>query len=175
MPFVQAYNGDEPYAFVSYAHKDGARIMEVLAALYALRVRTWYDEGIEVGANWPEKVATRLKNAGLVILFLSESFLLSQNCLRELNYAVSERKKLLCVRLDDAKLPNDVSMQLSTVPQIDARTLTPQAIAEACKKSGLIGQGFFGDGKTGYTRDASAGKRQKMPGWRRRSYSARCC
>ena len=59
----RVYNGGEPYGFISYAHKDAARVLPVIAALSWDRFRLWYDAGIEAGDNWPEVVADHLRTA----------------------------------------------------------------------------------------------------------------
>ena len=96
------YDGVDEYVFISYAHRDGARVRSLAANLAEKGYRIWYDEGIEVGADWPEKVAGRLADAALVLVFLSENFFRSQNCVREVHYAVDRRKPLVCVQLDGA-------------------------------------------------------------------------
>ncbi len=54
VPFAP-YQGAEDYIFVSYAHKDSARVFEVISALHRRFYRVWYDQGIEIGADWPVK------------------------------------------------------------------------------------------------------------------------
>ena len=55
-PF-EAYVGDEPYLFASYAHLDGAVVFPELIYLRDQGYRVWYDEGIDPGNEWPEEVA----------------------------------------------------------------------------------------------------------------------
>ena len=66
----RTYSGTAPYAFFSYAHADADRVLPVIDALDADRIRLWYDAGIQAGANWPEVVATRLLHAQAVLFFL---------------------------------------------------------------------------------------------------------
>ena len=40
-----AYEGTEPYIFVSYAHRDSERVFEVLGELQSRGYRFWYDDG----------------------------------------------------------------------------------------------------------------------------------
>ena len=140
LPF-HSYTGDEPYLFVSYAHKDDERVYAILRALRDRRVRIWYDEGIEVGANWPQTVAEHLRGAETVVVFTSEQSAGSQNCRREINFGVSQRKKLLVVRLDESDLPPDMSLQLAGAPTIDAQDAEATAEAIAAQLSGNV----FGD------------------------------
>ncbi len=41
-----AYQGDEPYVFVSYSHADTERVYAELARLNDQGFNIWYDEGI---------------------------------------------------------------------------------------------------------------------------------
>ena len=141
------YAGDEPYGFVSYAHTDAARVLPVIAALHRDRFRLWYDGGIEAGTNWPEEVASHLKRAGTVVFFLSAAFLRSQNCIREVHYAVAQRKPMIAVYLEAVELPGDLAMQFSPAAVIREAT-EPEAVAAETEK--LLGPSFLGDGVTGY-------------------------
>ena len=145
IPFVP-YQGVDDYIFVSYAHKDSARVFDVIRLLHQQKYRIWYDQGIEIGADWPQVVAEKLLNSALVLIFISKNALLSQNCQREIHYAVSQKKNMLVVFLDESELPADMAMQLSVVPQLrftdsqeTVAALTPQ----------LAGS-LIGDGVTGY-------------------------
>ena len=40
----EAYNGDDPYLFVSYSHRDTAKVYPILDALYDRKYRIWYDD-----------------------------------------------------------------------------------------------------------------------------------
>lgn len=48
-PF-KAYQGDEPYIFVCYAHDDAARVYPEIARLREVGFHIWYDEGISPGS-----------------------------------------------------------------------------------------------------------------------------
>ena len=51
---IVPYEGQEPYVFVSYAHKDSHLVIPVLEKLHALGYRIWFDDGIAPGSEWPE-------------------------------------------------------------------------------------------------------------------------
>jgi hypothetical protein len=48
---IPAYEGKEPYIFVSYAHKDSPAVFHIVEQLSARGYRIWYDEGIEPGSE----------------------------------------------------------------------------------------------------------------------------
>ena len=146
MKQYKTYNGNSPYLFVSYAHRDSERVLPFIEELDRNNYRLWYDAGINVGANWPEVVASHLLNSRKVIFFISEAFLNSQNCIREVNYAVAERKDMVCVLMDDVSLPEDLAMQLSVVKKIRISSLD-ETFKEITNE---LDPSFIGDGIEGY-------------------------
>ena len=145
IPFVP-YQGSEDYIFVSYAHKDSPQVFDLIHSLHRRKYRVWYDQGIEIGADWPQVVAEKLLESALVLIFISKNALLSQNCRREIHYAVSQKKNMLVVFLDDSALPADMAMQLSVVPQL--RFTDSEGTAAALTPH--LGDSLIGDGVTGY-------------------------
>ena len=147
-PLYKTYSGTDPYMFISYSHADVDLVLPVIGALDGDLFRQWYDAGIEAGTNWPEVVASHLLHAGIVVFFLSARFLASQNCIREAHYAVSERKPMICVYLEQLELPSDLALQFSTATIIHAENSTPERVAGELEM--LLGTAYLGDGVTGY-------------------------
>ena len=108
----KAYEGTQPYAFVSYSHKDSAEVLPIVEMLQSRGVLVWYDGGIEAGSEWPEYIASHLKNCACVLTFISANFIDSPNCRRELIFAQNLRKDVLSVFIDDAPLTDGMIMQL---------------------------------------------------------------
>lgn len=108
-----AYEGNKPYIFISYAHKDTEKVLPAIDALERAGYPVWYDAGIAVGSEWPDYIARHLLNASLVIAFISASSIASQNCRQEVVYALDKHKNMITVRLDDAQLPPGMEMQLN--------------------------------------------------------------
>ena len=54
-----AYDGDEPYVFVSYAHENEAIVRTEISWLQDQGVNVWYDEGIRPGSEWSDALAER--------------------------------------------------------------------------------------------------------------------
>ncbi|MBQ8339925.1 MAG: TIR domain-containing protein [Clostridia bacterium] len=107
-----AYEGKQPYIFVSYAHKDAARVLPVIESLVKSGFRVWYDAGIEAGTEWPEYIAAHLADAACVLAFLSPASINSRNCRQEITFALSRDRAMLTVFLEDVKLPLGLEMQL---------------------------------------------------------------
>ena len=115
---MQVYEGNQPYIFVSYAHKDQAEVLPILEAMKARGFRIWYDSGIEAGTEWPEFIAEHLLGCDCFLAFLSPRSAASENCRNEINLAVSRKKKILIVYLEDTTLSPGLELQIGTKQSI---------------------------------------------------------
>ena len=134
--YPKAYTGEEPYIFISYAHKDSDRVLSLIQGLMDRGFRVWYDAGIEVATEWPEYIAQRLVGSGCVLAFISKAALDSHNCRREINFAIEMKKDPLVVYLEDAELSYGMRMQLGSLQAIyytrhDTETAFLEKLAEA--------------------------------------------
>jgi hypothetical protein len=108
-----AYSGDEPYIFVSYAHNDARKVYSELSWLHDLGFNLWYDEGIEAGTEWREELAKAIEDAKLVIYFVTSDSVQSENCRKEVNFAVSEHIPIVAIHLEGVELPSRLKLTLS--------------------------------------------------------------
>ena len=99
-----AYKGNDPYIFVSYCHKDDARVWPMIEGLQKRGMRVWYDEGIEWGSHWDEVIFEHLSGCACVVAFATRAFLQSENCMDEISYAKDEKKGPFIVFLDNLEL-----------------------------------------------------------------------
>ena len=111
---IAAYEGNLPYIFVSYAHKDSREVFELIEKLSAKGYRIWFDEGIEPGSEWPENIANHLLHADMVLAMITNDSMESINCRREINFALSKNKPFLAVVLEKTKIPAGMELQLSS-------------------------------------------------------------
>ena len=107
---IPAYEGKEPYIFVSYAHKDSSVVFRLVEQLNERGYRIWYDEGIEPGSY----IANHLLGAEMVLSVLTPSAVNSVNCRREINFALSRNKPVLTIYMEDIELPVGLELQLSS-------------------------------------------------------------
>ena len=64
-PF-DAYEGDEPYIFISYAHKDRRLVFPEIKKFHNKGYPIWYDDGITPGQEWDDEIAVALINCSLL-------------------------------------------------------------------------------------------------------------
>jgi hypothetical protein len=117
LPF-EAYVGDEPYVFVSYAHKDGRLVFPEIHALHERGLRIWYDEGIDPGNEWPDEIARALHRASVFLVFVSRSAVESRNVRNEINFALNREKPFLAVYLEDIHLPPGLELRMGDIQAI---------------------------------------------------------
>jgi len=116
-PF-HAYAGNEPYIFISYAHKDSARVYPIIADWHNQGYRIWYDEGIDPGNEWPDEIAKALEHSSQFVIFVSKNSVASKNVRNEINYALDSNKKFLSVYLEDADLPPGMKLQMGSIQAV---------------------------------------------------------
>ncbi len=116
------YEGDQPYIFISYSHRDTMRVLPVVSMLMADGYRVWYDEGIDPGTEWDAFIAEHIERCGYFIAFMSENYLASDNCRDELNYVRDLGKQRLLVYLSDVALPAGMQMRLGRLQAIHKYT-----------------------------------------------------
>lgn len=118
MGLVKAYNGDKPYIFVSYSHKDTDIILQMVSQMQCDGYRVWYDEGIEPGTDWDDYIASKINKCSYFIAFLSENYLNSSNCKDEMNYARDHVENILLVYLEPVSLSSGMEMRFGRTQAI---------------------------------------------------------
>jgi TolB-like protein len=108
-----AYEGEEPYFFVSYAHEDAGIVYPEMSWIDRAGFNLWYDDGIHVGTVWRQALADALSGAVGLIFFATGRSTESGNCLKELNFILDEEKPVFVVQLDDTPLPGLLRLSLS--------------------------------------------------------------
>jgi hypothetical protein len=67
----EAYEGDEPYIFISYAHDDAERVYPTVKELYESGRDLWYDEGIKITERYLPVIADHVKRCAAFVLMLT--------------------------------------------------------------------------------------------------------
>lgn len=97
----EAYTGPEPYLFVSYSHRDTAKVYPILDALHDRKYRIWYDESCENGNDFRDELRQRIENCSAVVLFVSNASMNSPFCGMEVIVARENGKRLYPIYLED--------------------------------------------------------------------------
>jgi TolB-like protein len=125
-----AYQGGEPYIFVSYAHGDADVVYPELKWLNDQGINVWYDEGISPGSRWSDALAKALDDSAHFVYFVTPQSVASQNCLDEVGFALECEKPLLALHVEQTKLPAGLSLRLGSRQAIMKYELTEEAYRE---------------------------------------------
>lgn len=107
------YEGDKPYIFVSYSHKDNERVIPLLEAMHRAGYRVWYDDGIHLGDDWVQTLEGRIDQCGFFLPLVSPASLESDFCFAEIRRAKREGKPVAPVYLEEVVMPLDWEAYLS--------------------------------------------------------------
>lgn len=135
---AKAYEGKEAYIFISYSHRDEKKVGRIIGRLQRDGYRVWYDEGIEIGNEWPESIANHLNDSALFMAFISDEYGASNNCKRELHFAVRKKKPMISVMLEDTVLSPGLEMQLSAVQAVTYHETDEEAFFKRLYQSELV-------------------------------------
>lgn len=103
------------YIFISYAHLDLSLVKPCLDILEERDYAFWYDKSIATGAAWRDVIAGNISRCTCFFAFVSQTSLRSDYCLKELNYAISKKKPIALILLDDTPLPPTIEMFLASM------------------------------------------------------------
>lgn len=146
MRYFKPYEGDKPYIFISYAHADSDAVMSVVTHMHDRGYRIWYDEGIEVGSEWPECIASHLTGAQLVIAFISNSYMRSDNCRREMHYALSKRLRIINVFIENTDMTPGMEMQIGSIFALMRHNMSDEEFYGKLYSAPLLDAELFAEG-----------------------------
>ncbi|GHV64035.1 hypothetical protein FACS1894199_01340 [Bacteroidia bacterium] len=98
----EAYEGDEPYIFISYAHDDAIQVYPKIKELYESGWDLWYDEGIRVTERYLPVIADHVKRCSVFVLMLTNRCLERPFVMNyELEYARQRGVPIIPVLLEE--------------------------------------------------------------------------
>ena len=74
--------------------------------LHTQGVNIWYDEGISPGSEWSNALADAIEGCRTFVFFITPRSVVSENCLRELNFAQDEQRRVIAVYLEETGVPS---------------------------------------------------------------------
>ena len=112
----ESYTDVEPYLFLRFDTADRLAAAGIINALIDKRFRVCYDEYDKNKVENADWVAGRMLASHLVIFLISAASQKSLANRNAINYALSKKKEIFCIYLDDHELEAGIAMQLSNMP-----------------------------------------------------------
>ena len=110
---LSAYQGEEVFVFVSYAHEDDALVSPEIGWLQRQGFNVWWDEGIHGATRWRDEIAKHIQRCHLFIFYVSEHSAASQVCREELEYALGQGRPILAIHLQPTTLPEGMELAIA--------------------------------------------------------------
>jgi WD-40 repeat protein len=108
---IIVYEGEEPFIFLSYSHKDMTAAKEIVGELCAAGYRCWYDKGIRPGSEYGRIIAHHIEKCSFFVALISGDYLTSEYCNDEIHYAQDLEKARVLVYLENVGLPSAMYMR----------------------------------------------------------------
>lgn len=112
---------EAPYLFLSYAHKDDREAQELLDMLDRMGARVWYDDGLLGGSHWDTQLEAKILGAAGVICLVTEPYIASRICQREMKFADVLEKPLFVLTEPDLPFSGGLAMILASLQYVDRR------------------------------------------------------
>jgi hypothetical protein len=120
--------------FVSYAHRDFARVDPIVSEIEALGKAVWIDRrGMVGGPGWAGQITRAIKGSRAVLLMASPSAYASDQVVRELYLAMGAKKAIVPIEIEPASMPDELEYILAgrqrhAVSAGDAREVLARAL-----------------------------------------------
>lgn len=111
-PF-KAYDGDESFIFISYAHKDSREVYPIIDKFHKRGFNIWYDDALVPGVRYKEKIVEAIVGCSLFVVFISDNALKSAFMGKELQIACEEQHPIFPIYLEDVKLTPQFRLDLA--------------------------------------------------------------
>ena len=149
-PPFRGYVGDEPYVCVSYSHINSAEVYPEIHWLHENACFVWYDEGIAPGSKWRDEIAETIIACSLFVFYLSPESVESEECMKELSFALDQGVPILTIFLEQFKLSPGLKLALQNRQAIEKYRYNEEAYRVKLRESVVQ-----------IIKDGEAGSRQK--------------
>jgi hypothetical protein len=100
--------------FVSYSHQDIARVDPIIEEIERLGHPVWIDRReLSGGPGWAGQIVRALRGARSVVLMASRNAYASDQVVREMYLAMSEKKPIVPLELETAEIPDELQYILA--------------------------------------------------------------
>ncbi len=135
----------EKGAFVSYSHADVTHVRELVKVIEKeIGFPVWYDHNLHGGDHYFSVIAERILKYEYFIFVVSPNSVSSEFCTMELEFAKSEKRKILAVWLEDFMPPPRIRMVISHTHYIRCFALTPEGLRQELQAT-LLGDQLSSD------------------------------
>ena len=135
----------EQGAFISYSHVDTDAVRDLVGLISnQVQFPVWYDNNLHGGDHYFSIIAERILKYEYFIFVVSPHSVCSEFCTMELEFAKSEKRKIIAVWLEDFMPPPRIRMVISHTHYIRPFALSREALVEELRQA-LVGDQLSAD------------------------------
>ena len=108
---ISLFKEAHPYAFISYAHED-EKSVKIIKDMISGNYNIWFDALIKPISNWSDELALRIQHSEVVVSLITERYLTSDVCRKEIHHAIKKKIPVLAVFLENVTLPPGLELHL---------------------------------------------------------------
>ena len=106
--------------FISYSRKDQEAVLAFVGQLQAAGFSVWIDQrDIDGALLWGEEIVAAIEKCMVLVLFLSNSSVGSENVVREIALAFEQKKPILPLLLEPVPIPRKMKYQLAGINYLE--------------------------------------------------------
>ncbi|MBQ9773001.1 MAG: TIR domain-containing protein [Lentisphaeria bacterium] len=106
--------------FISYSRKDSEKIQKILSFLKEKNISFWIDiDGAYSGKSYKSEIIQAIRQANILLFLSSENSNKSEHVIKEISCAVSYKKTIIPVKIDNARYSDDIEYDLINIDYID--------------------------------------------------------
>lgn len=128
----RAYDGNDSYIYVSYAHSDADVVFPDIERFISQGFNVWYDEGLASGSERPDQIVERLLNSSLQVVFLSDNAVESRNVKDEILLAMDQSIPILPIYIEETKLKPGLRLRLGAIQSIYRHSMPEEKYVSQC-------------------------------------------
>lgn len=132
------YEGNEPYVFISYCREDSELCNQIIKFLAGNGIRVWYDNAIHVGDMWPDVIADHLLKSRACVLVITEGFVRSINCNKELVFSYKYKIPTVPIVLDGTNISPGMDLMISAAQYIKIKKDGPLHIEKLLESQDIL-------------------------------------
>lgn len=124
--------------FISYSHRDTEVVDFIVGRIKSLTgMGVWIDSSLRGGENYFSVIADQIMKSTYFVFIVSENSVISDWCLRELEFAASERIAIVAIWINDVIIPPRVRLVIQNTQYINYFSLSEESFSEAINRAFL--------------------------------------
>ncbi len=118
--------------FVSYSHQDSKAVEKIVSVLKEnTQKRVWFDHNLRGGENYFSVIANQIIENKYFVFIVSENSAESDWCVRELEFAASEKRTIIAIWLENVELSPRIKLVIQNTHYINWYSETDESFWQA--------------------------------------------